>query len=584
MKERQAKICALILAAGTSSRMGTMKALLPLNDTPMLGEALRCFREAGVEDIRVVVGHKAGEIIPVAERYGLRVIFNADYELGMLSSILAGVKDFEPEVEAFFLLPVDIPLVRPETVRSLLAAHGRSHATIIYPCFQQERGHPPLIATEIVRNNPSVSYGEGLRGLLSLYELQALDVEVVDQGVLMDCDTPSEYKKVWSRASRKDIPSKRECEALWREQMVPERVKAHCRTVAELARVLAIHLNGAGLNLDVELVLSGGFLHDIAKGRPDHARTGAKILRDRGFPRVAELVSSHMNLKNHPPSVDEKTLLYLADKLVDGDRIVSLEARFSRSIEKFSGEREALDAVMRRFRMAAELKARVENILRSPLEGVIDRHERSIRAAVRSSHRGIFLVRHGAVHTGGREKRFVGQLDLPLSPQGMAEIEDLREKLRAVQFSTIYCSDLTRSLLTAQILAGPHGIRPTPRRDLREIALGEWEGLTFEDVAARFPKEFQERGRDMVHTRPPGGESFHDCACRVIPALYDIIHSSSGNVLIVGHAGVNRIILSQAMGKDLKDLFDIPQDYCAANMIHYDDFRFSLNGGAGDRD
>ena len=74
----------------------------------------------------------------------------------------------------------------------------------------------------------------------------------------------------------------------------------------------------------------------------------------------------------------------------------------------------------------------------------------------------------------------------------------------------------------------------------------------------------------------PGGESFLDCALRVIPALYDMLQLTSGNLLIVGHAGVNRILLSQLMGNPAETLFDIAQDYGCLNLILYHDFSFRL--------
>ena len=116
---------------------------------------------------------------------------------------------------------------------------------------------------------------------------------------------------------------------------------------------------------------------------------------------------------------------------------------------------------------------------------------------------------------------------------------------------------------------------------MREIDLGEWEGLSFEEVERTYPEEFQKRGRDIVHYQPPGGESFFDCTKRVIPAFYSLLHATRGNILLVGHAGVNRIILCQVLGKSLADLFDIGQGYACLNLIHYEDGTFTakvLNG------
>jgi broad specificity phosphatase PhoE len=133
--------------------------------------------------------------------------------------------------------------------------------------------------------------------------------------------------------------------------------------------------------------------------------------------------------------------------------------------------------------------------------------------------------------------------------------------------SAIYCSDLQRARETAEIIAEAHGLAPNARRDFREISLGSWEGLTFDEVKERFPEEYAARGRDFSHFRPPGGESFLDCAHRVLPALFEAQTSAPGDLLIVGHAGVNRILLSLAHGRSLETLFKIPQDYGCLNLM-----------------
>jgi probable phosphoglycerate mutase len=168
-------------------------------------------------------------------------------------------------------------------------------------------------------------------------------------------------------------------------------------------------------------------------------------------------------------------------------------------------------------------------------------------------------------------------VDLPLSSKGIRQAEGLREKLRDTRLTAIYCSDLKRSRGTAEIIAKPHGMKPQPLTELREIHLGEWEGMDFDQVRRKFPGQFEARGLNIVHYRTPEGESFQDCALRVIPTLYNILHSTRGDILIVGHAGINRIILSQAMGTDMKDLFKIRQEYGCLDRISYDDHRFSMD-------
>jgi probable phosphoglycerate mutase len=106
-------------------------------------------------------------------------------------------------------------------------------------------------------------------------------------------------------------------------------------------------------------------------------------------------------------------------------------------------------------------------------------------------------------------------------------------------------------------------------RDLREIDMGSWDGLAFEEVRRLYPGEFERRSADIVNYRPPGGESFARCAARVLTALDEIIASSYGSILIVGHKGVNMIIISRAKGIPLEDMFKIPQEYGCLNKLIY---------------
>jgi len=169
-----------------------------------------------------------------------------------------------------------------------------------------------------------------------------------------------------------------------------------------------------------------------------------------------------------------------------------------------------------------------------------------------------------------------------LSGEGIDQVRRLHEELSSVPFSAVFCSDLKRSVETAAILTEDRpDLVAVQRPELREIDLGEWDGLSFEAVQTAYPDEFLKRGWDIVHYQPPGGESFLDCTRRVIPTFYHLLHTTRGNILVVGHAGVNRIILCQVLGRSLADLLDIRQDYACVNLIQYDDGAFTakvLNG------
>jgi molybdenum cofactor cytidylyltransferase len=376
MTER-GRIAALILAAGRSSRMGDFKPLLPLGGSTAIEEAVKRFRHAGIQEIGVVTGHRAEEIAPVLDRLEVGKIFNPHYDMGMLSSVLAGIRGLEPEVEAFFLLPADIPLVKARTMDALVRAYRTAGGGIIHPCFQGLRGHPPLIPTSRVKDLPE-DYEGGLRAFLGRYDDEATDIDVIDESILLGCNTLDEYRKLRAYGMREDIPTERECRALWTKYGLSELLIAHCRLVAQLAGTLAVSLNRAGLDLDTDLILASGYLHDLAKGRRNHAAAGAEILEELGYGRVGRIVASHTDLRPGNRHVDESDLIYLADKYVEGDRLVTIEERFDSSLEKYAGKPDILKAVAKRYKDARTIRERLEKLLPVSVDEIIRKFEFSL--------------------------------------------------------------------------------------------------------------------------------------------------------------------------------------------------------------
>lgn len=180
----------------------------------------------------------------------------------------------------------------------------------------------------------------------------------------------------------------------------------------------------------------------------------------------------------------------------------------------------------------------------------------------------LYIVRHGAIISIAG-KAFIGQTEAPLSEEGVEQAWALREWLADVPFTRIVSSDLSRSCRTAKIIAGQRACRLEAMPQLREILLGDWEGFSFEEIRERFPDDYAARGRDLENWRPPRGESFADCRARVQGALDRILAGSQGNILLVGHAGVNRLILCSALGIPVGNLHTIGQDYGCVNILEF---------------
>lgn len=575
-KRAPPKIAAVILAAGESSRMGAFKPLLPLVGSTPIELTVSRFRAAGIREVLVVTGHKAELLVPILASLDATQVFNAGWKSGMLSSILAGRNGLHPDFDAFFLLPVDIPLVKIDTLETLVREYETNRAPVVYPRFLGLRGHPPLIAAAVPIPETAPDTHGGLAGILSTYDDRAVDVDVPDRGITMDFDTPADYRKLQAYACREDIPTEKECRAIWIQCNVPEQVKIHSAMVAELARILAASLNRNGMRLDVGLIVSAALLHDIARPQPDHATAGAGILARMGYPRVARIVADHVDLRGGGEGLTESALVYLADKCILDNRPVSLDERFRAPLTRFAHTPGALENALRRKHDAEQIAALLEDALGASVADTVGKHWKAILAAPALGRRYIYLLRHGAIRSHAGRNRFIGQSDIPLSGEGARQARKLAENLSETPISAIFCSDLGRSLRTAEIIARPHRLQPCVREELREINLGEWDGLAFDVIRRRCPEQFEERGRDMVHFRPPAGESFLDCAMRVLPVFFDIVRSASGNVVIVGHAGINRIILCRVLGIGMERLFEFNQNYGCTNLIHLGDSGFKL--------
>ncbi|MDZ7760504.1 MAG: histidine phosphatase family protein [Desulfovermiculus sp.] len=186
--------------------------------------------------------------------------------------------------------------------------------------------------------------------------------------------------------------------------------------------------------------------------------------------------------------------------------------------------------------------------------------------ALDQAEKKILLIRHGQAG-GASGKRYIGQTETELTSQGLAQARALADWLMPVPIERIVCSDLIRSVQTARILAKAKGQPIEPDSGLREIFLGSWEGLPMALVKEEDPQAYEQRGRDLAGYRPPGGESFADLQSRVVPVIRDILAQATGPVAIVGHAGVNRVMLCHWMGLPLDRLFSLGQDPGGVSIV-----------------
>jgi alpha-ribazole phosphatase len=189
--------------------------------------------------------------------------------------------------------------------------------------------------------------------------------------------------------------------------------------------------------------------------------------------------------------------------------------------------------------------------------------------ATMTPHTRIYLIRHGQVE-GFDQPRYNGQADVALTDVGIKQYHMLKERLADAGISACYSSDLSRCAIGAEIICTPLDIKPVYRRELRELDIGIWEGLSWKEIKANWPGEWRARVADLVNYRVPGGECLLDVEARVMPVIKEVVDRHVGQkVLVVGHGGVNRIVLLNAIGAPLAGMFNVEQDYGCLNIIDY---------------
>lgn len=191
------KIAALLLAAGDSTRMGSPKALLDFHGRPLVEHVAALARKGGCSDALVVLGRDADAIRAGVDLTGCRVLINEAPTRGQLSSLRLGMSALDFSTDAFLVWPVDCPLVRPRTVQSLIAAYAqwrRNLIRILLPVHAGQRGHPMLVDIGFRQPFMQLPEGESARKVIDDNPTQVKEVGVDDPGVLVDIDTPEEYR------------------------------------------------------------------------------------------------------------------------------------------------------------------------------------------------------------------------------------------------------------------------------------------------------------------------------------------------------------------------------------------------------
>ena len=179
----------------------------------------------------------------------------------------------------------------------------------------------------------------------------------------------------------------------------------------------------------------------------------------------------------------------------------------------------------------------------------------------------ILLVRHATAEGHGR---FQGQRDVSLSSAGRRELPRLCENCSHHLIRAVYASDLRRARETAEAVARNFRLEVQVRPELREMNFGQWEGLSWNQIARRYPRLAKLWVKRFPNQAVPGGEPIGQFRRRISAEVRKIVAANRGQcALIVTHAGVIRFVLAKVLGLPARNLFRLAQDSCALNVIDF---------------
>jgi len=182
----------------------------------------------------------------------------------------------------------------------------------------------------------------------------------------------------------------------------------------------------------------------------------------------------------------------------------------------------------------------------------------------------LFVVRHGET-AWSRERRFAGSRDVALEPEGLRQCEAVARALASEVVAAVYASPLERARASAEVIAKPHRLPVEIDPAFGEMAFGEWEGLTREEVAARFPAAYEEWRHAPHLVRIAGGETLSQVAERARGAVQALAASHTGEtIVLVTHAIVTRLIVLDALGLGPERLWTVDATPAGITEIEYE--------------
>lgn len=356
------RIAAIIIAAGYSSRMNSFKPMLTFKDMTAIERLIHTYQCTGIKDIYVIVGHRRKDITDKLKGLEVEIVFNEVYDKGMFTSVKKGIGALDKNINAFFMQPVDIPLIKEKTLQLLMNRYMAVDKGLIYPIFCGKKGHPPLIDCKynsMILN----SDGEGgLKRILESFQEDSFWVPVFDNTILLDMDKKEDYEKLVEYDNR-NAPNKEECLEIMKHYKVDAHIIRHCETVCHVAQNIYHEVSVRGIFLDENALVAAALLHDIARKEKNHAVAGANIIREIGYGFVGDLIEAHMDIQVcKDEKLSEKEILFLADKLVKEDKICTIEERFKQLFKQKKDNLQVCEKIEKRWLSTKIINKKVQGL------------------------------------------------------------------------------------------------------------------------------------------------------------------------------------------------------------------------------
>lgn len=189
----------------------------------------------------------------------------------------------------------------------------------------------------------------------------------------------------------------------------------------------------------------------------------------------------------------------------------------------------------------------------------------------------VILVRHGQT-LWNHEMKYQGHTDIALTEEGIHQAELVAERLADEPLAAVYASDLSRAFVTAEHIAGKHGLTVVSIPALREICFGDWEGLTYDGIDERWPGLLKKLYSFADEVEIPGGESFRILKERAHGAVCELVKKHPGQTIaIVSHGGTIRALICAVLNLHLNQVWSLKQDNTAVNILEYHEDRVMLS-------